>query len=258
MVNYKVRVFCEPEDEDSLGAEVRIYNEEGDTIDTILITTESQYRQLAEQIENMDNTYIDMNELTALLSNTENNQLNINATTLDGLNSSDFAKLNHNEQHQGVFAPVAHASTNNKYGLATGSNYGHVKTIDNLTTASNVSGEALSAYQGNILNTAINNLKKSLTTWTKQSVGKYGTLRVNTALRLCRFSYVRENYKIVGDKVLHSGYIPKEYCPGGVVRAWDSKYVMLSVNSSGDVELATNHSSLPITNTLRCHFKWFY
>ena len=257
MVTYKARVFCEPEDGDSLGAEVRIYGEEGDVIDTILITTQSQYDQLATQIQNIDNTYIDQQELVTLLSDTEN-PITVNATSLGGVPAADYARLNHNDLHIGTFAPKNHASTSNGYGLGDGTNYGHTKVVNNLTTASFQSGEALSAAQGKVLNTAINNVKKSLTTWTTQSVGKYGTLRVNTALKMCRFSYVRENYKITGDKVLHDGYIPAEYRPGGVVRVWDSKYVMLSVNSSGDIELETNHSSLPIKNTLRCHFKWFY
>lgn len=257
MVNYKVRVFCEPEDEDSLGAEVRIYNEEGDNIDTILITTESQYRELASAIENIDNTYIDKTELIALLSDVEN-PLTINATTLGGVAAADYARLNHNDLHAGTFAPKNHASETNSYGLGDGTHYGHVKTIDNLNTASNISGEALSANQGRILNEAITALQKSLTKWTRYEIGKYGVLKVNTALHCCRFNYTRENYKITEDKVLHSGYIPEEYRPGGVVREWDSKYVMLSVNSNGDIEIATNHKSLPVTNTLRCNFIWFY
>lgn len=52
-------------------------------------------------------------------------------------------------------APTNHASTANTYGLGTTSNYGHVKTINDLTTSAHADGLALSAYQGKILNDAI-------------------------------------------------------------------------------------------------------
>lgn len=256
MVTYKTRVFCEPEDGDSLGAEVRIYGEEGDVIDTILITTQSQYDQLATQIQNIDNTYIDQQELVTLLSDTEN-PITVNATSLGGVPAADYARLNHNDLHIGTFAPKNHASTSNGYGLGDGTNYGHTKVVNNLTTASFQSGEALSAAQGKVLNTAINNVKKSLTTWNSQKLG-YGLLHVNPAIRCCRYKYERENYKITGDKKLHEATIPEEYRPKGIVRAWDSKYVCLSVNTGGDVHIETTHSQLPVINTLKVNFIWFY
>lgn len=54
-------------------------------------------------------------------------------------------------------APTSHASATNTYGLGTASNYGHVKTINGLTQSSHADGTALSAYQGKVLNDAINN-----------------------------------------------------------------------------------------------------
>lgn len=49
-------------------------------------------------------------------------------------------------------APKSHAVTAATYGLGTGTNYGHVKVINNLSQASNADGTALSAYQGKVLN----------------------------------------------------------------------------------------------------------
>lgn len=246
MVNYKVRVFCEPEDEDSLGAEVRIYSEDGDDpIDTILITTESQYRELAEKIENIDDTYIDMNELITLLNG---GTLNINANTLNGINSNGFAKLNHNDLHQGVFAPVKHDSTSDKYGLATSNSYGHVKTIDNLTTASNISGEALSANQGRVLNELINTVKSDLRNWTSQAAGSYGKLEINRALRLCSFSYYRENYNIrAGVKTLHEDTSIKNYPPPHSATSAADNYI-LKVTPEGDIKIYAdaNHNDTTI------------
>lgn len=53
-------------------------------------------------------------------------------------------------------APKSHASTGTDYGLGTTTNYGHVKTINNLTQASHVNGNALSAYQGKLLGDRVN------------------------------------------------------------------------------------------------------
>lgn len=48
-------------------------------------------------------------------------------------------------------APNSHASSATTYGVGTTANFGHCKTINNLTQASHVDGNALSAYQGKVL-----------------------------------------------------------------------------------------------------------
>lgn len=49
-------------------------------------------------------------------------------------------------------APTAHASTATTFGVGSTDSYGHCKTINNLTTSSYTAGQALSAYQGYLLN----------------------------------------------------------------------------------------------------------
>ena len=49
-------------------------------------------------------------------------------------------------------APTNHASENSTYGLGTDTNYGHVRIIDDLIQSSFVTGKALSAHQGYVLN----------------------------------------------------------------------------------------------------------
>lgn len=62
--------------------------------------------------------------------------------------------------------PISHASTTNKYGVGTTANYGHVKTVENLTTVA-TDGLALGAGQGKALNEKINNkLKYTVVTLT--------------------------------------------------------------------------------------------
>ena len=68
-------------------------------------------------------------------------------------------------------APTAHASSSTTYGVGTTSNYGHVKIINNLTSEAYAAGEALSAYQGKVLNTAISGKQKAITSGTAAPSG---------------------------------------------------------------------------------------
>ena len=163
MVDYKVRTFFEP-DSDTVGAELKIYSSADEEIDTIYITTQENWNRLYDKLDNLDETYLDEEELLSILTNNGESVININATTLNGLNSDQFAKSNHNELHANYFAPISHAINTSKYGLGSTDKYGHVKTIDNLNTTAYVSGEALSAYQGNVLKSMIENLSKPILT----------------------------------------------------------------------------------------------
>ncbi|WP_407454420.1 hypothetical protein [Methanobrevibacter sp.] len=150
MVNYKTRIFFEP-DTNSLGADVIIYSEEGDKIDTILVTTESKYNELAEQIENIDDTYIDLNELHTILANVQNDLI-INATKFQGYDLDQFSLVGHTHNE---YAQKNHAASSQTYGVGSASRYGHTKVIDNLTSTQYVAGESLSANQGKVLKNLI-------------------------------------------------------------------------------------------------------
>jgi len=59
-------------------------------------------------------------------------------------------------------APNSHASSATTYGVGTTANYGHCKTINGLTQSSHVNGNALSAYQGKVLNDKAFNLLQTI------------------------------------------------------------------------------------------------
>ena len=59
-------------------------------------------------------------------------------------------------------APIDHASESTTYGQGTETKYGHCKTINNVTSASYVAGESLSAYQGKVLKGEIDTLTTNL------------------------------------------------------------------------------------------------
>ena len=59
-------------------------------------------------------------------------------------------------------APQFHRSTDTTYGIGSENYYGHNKVINNLTTASYVEGESLSAYQGKVLQDGIDAVTPTL------------------------------------------------------------------------------------------------
>lgn len=192
MVNYKTRIFFEPET-NSLGADVIIYSDEGDKVDTILITSESKYNELYQQIQEIDNRFIDLNELTTILANVQN-ELEINATKFAGLDITSFSLVGHTHED---LPPKNHASVNQEYGVASTSEYGHAKLINNLAVSQYIRGEALSAYQGSVLKDLIDTVKSDLMKWEKinlsghNNVANYCNVYVNKALRLARVTYNR-------------------------------------------------------------------
>lgn len=192
MVDYKTRVFYEKET-GMLGAEVKLYSEDGENIDNIIITSESKFKELADKILEMDETYIDQTELIQIISNTQS-ELQINATTLDGYRPADFARALHSHSD---YAQVNHSSPQDVYGKGTPANYGHNKVINNLSSAAYNDGESLAAYQGKVLNDKINEAVANLIKWEKvtlsghNNIASYCNLYVNRSLRLARVTYNR-------------------------------------------------------------------
>ena len=72
---------------------------------------------------------------------------NTNLRTLKELNT----QVTTNTTDIGNKAPTSHASSGTGYGVGTTNNYGHCKSINDLTHTSYSNGECLSAYQGYLL-----------------------------------------------------------------------------------------------------------
>lgn len=90
-------------------------------------------------------------------------------------------------------APNNHASTATTYGLGSGTNYGHTKIINNITTTSYVDGQALSAYQGYVLNTAIatkapTSHANSASTYGLGTTALYGHCKVINAVNTAQYN----------------------------------------------------------------------
>ena len=155
ILRFETKVYSYTADEKVIGAEVTIYSENGDKLKSIVITDETKMQELEEALEQIDSTYVTYTNLNELLSNSEETTP-INATLLGGQQSDAF--LLRSEKDTQTFRPKSHASTTTEYGGASTTNYGHVKLRDNLTASTYTSAEALSSYQGKILNDKITNL----------------------------------------------------------------------------------------------------
>lgn len=250
MVDFKSKIYYEDNDE-IIGAEVTVYSQEGDNIGSIQVTSKQDFDDLKARLDGLDETYVLINGLEAALNN-----ITIDAQTLEGYSSTDFARYEHS--HANEYAATNHSSTNNTYGLGDTSKYGHNKIINNLNREIYADGEALSAKQGYDLKNLISSLRNELGTWSSQKLGNYGTLRINPVLRLAYFTYYRENYTVSKNVTLHSGLIPSQYRFGGVYKLCSSSVsTILGVNSSGDVFLKTSRTSAA-TGALRGWWIWLY
>ena len=153
MVRFETKVYNYSADDKIIGAEVIVYNEQGDKVKSIVVTDETQIQELEAKLDVIDDTYVKYSNLDTILANIEEDT-DINATELNGHSGQDFVLEESMLTRR--MTPTSHASSNkNDYGPATTTNYGHVRLVNNLTAASLQSGEALSAYQGAVLRSQI-------------------------------------------------------------------------------------------------------
>lgn len=174
-MRFETKIYNFTTDEKIIGAEVTVYDEEGDKIDSIIITDETAVQQLADAVAVIDETYVKYTSLNGILENEDEGQV-INATTLNGYSGDNFVLLTQltDENNPILTAPKAHASPNTNYGPGSTGNYGHVKLRDNLTAGSYTSGEALSSYQGKVLNDRISTVdSRTVKSSLRVLIGRY-------------------------------------------------------------------------------------
>ena len=159
-MRFETKIYNYTTDEKIIGAEVTVYDEEGDKIDTIAVTDATRLQELEDALDSIDSRYVEATTLNDILANL-NEDNTINATKLNGYQGDAFVLLSDIQDNSVSAKPKAHASTGTSYGVGTTSNYGHVKVRDNLTASSYVSGEALASHQGKVLNDRIDEVQAS-------------------------------------------------------------------------------------------------
>ena len=99
---------------------------------------------------------------------------------------------------------------------------------------------------------------QDVSTWTSQTIATYGTLYVNTALRLCEFRYYRTSYNFssTAQVTLHSAVIPETYRPKVVyyLASWDNQ-VSIAVGTEGNIIAYTSSKA---TRNIFATGMWHY
>ena len=102
MVDFDTRIFSEQGGQ-VIGCEVTVYSDQGDKIGNIVVTDAASITELQQRLAVIDETYFTEERLQTILTNSQETT-NINATSLNGFVSSDFAKVNQLSN----YAPVSH------------------------------------------------------------------------------------------------------------------------------------------------------
>lgn len=163
MVNFEVSCYYKDNVNKLIGAEVIVSDDGGNAIDRILITDAHGLEQLREKLDNLSDEFLDVDDFKDALKYHmfKDEHIEIDATLLDGQNSSYYATADHNHGNQ--YAPYSHQSNNDVYGSSTTEKFGHSKIRDDLTSRNLIIGEALSGRQGYELNQKILDLNQKVT-----------------------------------------------------------------------------------------------
>lgn len=112
-------------------------------------STGADYNTIARRTEN---GYLLASRFNQNSSNNENPTISQIIVTNGSDNYFRKASLSHLKTALGNMPPNSHASSTTTYGVGTTANFGHCKIINDLTHSNYGDGEALSAYQGKVLN----------------------------------------------------------------------------------------------------------
>ena len=102
MVDFNVRTYSE-DDGRIIGAEVTVISTSGDNLGSISVANAETLAEMQAQLAVIDETYFTEERLAEILENINESQ-EINATTLSGFQSSDFAKVS----QLSAYAPATH------------------------------------------------------------------------------------------------------------------------------------------------------
>lgn len=147
LMDIESEVYYKDNNGDLIGANVLIYNDTEDIVEKIVIVEEKCLQALKDTLNNLDKTYLHKEELIKILTN-EKEDTEINATHLNNMNSADFALRKHTHDE---YATKNHSSSKPDHGLSSTSEYGHCRVRNDLTAPTYIKGEALSAYQGQVI-----------------------------------------------------------------------------------------------------------
>ena len=248
-MRFETKIYNYSADEKIIGAEVTVYDEEGDKIDSIVVTDETQLQELEEALETIDSRYVLLTALNDILANIEETN-NINATKLNGHQGDAFVLLADIQNNVVSANPKPHASQNSAtYGAGTTTNFGHVKLRDNLGAANYVSGEALASHQGKVLDDKIAALKA-----VTNSPYIHSTMKVRKSGSIVWFNVKEWNWNqgdATGTMLPINVTIPEGYRPVDDLYVADVRDsgLRMHINTSGNITAIRDSSTTRRTMT---------
>lgn len=193
-----------------------------------------------------------------------------NQTVTNALNNKSNSDHNHNDIYytenevDGLIS--AHNTNSNAHNLATVATSGSYNDLTDkpsgFTVDSSLSSSSTNPVQNKVVKDALDGKANSTHshTWTYQAIGSYGTLRINTDIRLCILIYNREvTFPTANStKTVASNAIPSTYRPSKtIIGTTYHPAVVMGINESGDI---TMRASSVINNavSVRCTTIWNY
>ena len=139
MTQFEAKVYKKT-DEDIIGAEVIIEEENGESIEDIQILDKTQFEDLVDELnaklDVIDETYVQFGSESSLVGENldtilenSNNEIPINASTLNGLSSSSFSTNNHTHQKTNITDLYNYNLSASKYRVNAATNEATVITV---------------------------------------------------------------------------------------------------------------------------------
>lgn len=193
-----------------------------------------------------------------------------NQTVTNALNNKSNSDHNHNDIYytenevDGLIS--AHNTNSNAHNLAAVATSGSYNDLTDkpsgFTVDSSLSSSSTNPVQNKVVKDALDDKANSTHshTWTSQSIGSFGTLRINTGIRLCILNYNRDvSFPTANStKTVASNAIPSTYRPAGtVVGTTYNPAVAMEINNSGDILMKASSATTNAV-TVHCTTIWTY
>ena len=155
---------------------------------------------------------------------------------------TSYARSNHTHPKSNIYAGAIHTHTN----VFSTSDDGDVYIYTNGTSQPptslgallyNMDSEIDGKSDANHTHSGYASSSHTHGTWTSQTVATYGTLYINTAIRMCELRYVRSFSSASADTFYewHTGAIPSGYRPSSQVMGSINQVGAIYVDSNGNI-----------------------
>lgn len=232
MVDFNVRTYSE-DDGRIIGAEVTVISTSGDNLGSISVANAETLAEMQAQLAVIDETYFTEERLEEILENI-NESKEINATTLSGFVSSDFAKVS----QLSAYAPASHthpvSQITNLYDYQiTASSYNV-----NIDSSVNITVKVTNRATGRPVTGVTVPVLKNNSTW------KSGTTGVNGTFSL---SYTADTW---GLTTFSANTASAQINVKGwkLISTWQSNTIKLYTNNEL-VHITLNHEGHSVSNT---------